>query len=92
MTENSSKEPGFDPLAWQRVGQYVFVPSSELLCKLVCVWPSFVCTARTQICSHVKSHVSICCKRVGIRAGGTETRKHCTIQGGGGGGGGGSWV
>ena len=55
--------------------------------------PPFVCAARTQICVHVKHPISICRKRVGITAGGMETRKYCTegegMAGGGGGGGGG---
>ena len=45
-----------------------------------------MCTARTQIYTHVKDPISICYKRVGITANGVETQKHCT-QGKGG-----SWV
>ena len=40
--------------------------------------PLFVCTARTYNCAHVKDPISISRKRVGLRAGGMETRKHCT--------------
>ena len=29
------------------------------------------------MCAHVKDPISICCKRVGLTAGGMETRKHC---------------
>ena len=44
--------------------------------------PPLVCTTRTGMCTHIKDPTSICRKRVGLTAGDTETRKHCT-QGGG---------
>ena len=37
-----------------------------------------MCTTRTQICAHIKDPISICRKRIGLTAGGMETRKHCT--------------
>ena len=37
-----------------------------------------MCTARTQICAHVKDPMSIGRKRVDLTAGGMETQKHCT--------------
>ena len=63
---------------WGRVRHIFSVPPTQLLCRLVCAWPPFVCAARTQICVHVKDPISICRKRVGLTAGGMETRKHCT--------------
>ena len=57
---------------------FLSLPPSQLLCRLVCAWPPFVCAARTQICAHVNDPISICRKRVGLTAGGMETRKHCT--------------
>ena len=36
--------------------------------------------ARTQICAHVKDHISICRKRVGLTAGGMDARKRCTHE------------
>ena len=38
-----------------------------------CVWPPFVCTARTQICAHVKDPRSISRKRVGFTCENTKT-------------------
>ena len=37
--------------------------------------PHFVCTAHTQMCTHVKDPISICRKRVGITAVGMENTK-----------------
>ena len=48
---------------WGRVRNIFFVPPSQLLCKLLCAWPPFVCAARTLICVHVKEPISICGKR-----------------------------
>ena len=75
-----------------RVRNSFSVPPIPLLCKLVCAWPPpppFVCTARTQMCAHVKDAVSICRKRVGLTADGMETQKLCAHWGRGGVGGGG---
>ena len=45
-----------------------FYPSeSALVQRLVCAWPPFVCMAHTQICVHVKDHLSIYRKRIGLR-------------------------
>ena len=49
----------------------ISVPPSQLVCR-------FVCTARTQMCAHVKDPISISRKRLGLTAGSMETRKHCT--------------
>ena len=38
-------------------------PPIQLLCKLVCAWPTCVCTAHSQICVRVKDPVSICRKK-----------------------------
>ena len=47
------------------------VPPSQLLCRLVWVWPPFISTSHTQMCAHDKG--PICCKRVGLTAGGMAT-------------------
>ena len=73
--------------AW--VSNSCSVPPSQLLCKHVCASTPFVCTAHTHMCAHVTVPISICRKRVGLTAGGIETRKYCTQGGGRGGGGGG---
>ena len=57
---------------------------TEIVMKLSCTdlfvpgSSSYQCMARTHICAHVKDPVSICCKRVGLTAGGVRTQKHCT--------------
>ena len=43
-----------------------------------CALSPFVCTARTQMCAHVKDPIPICRKWVGLTAGDIEKRKHCT--------------
>ena len=77
-----SEDPRFDPLVGQVEEQFFLYLQSQLVCRLVCAWSPrpFVCTARTQICVHVKDPISICHKRVGSTAGGMETRKHCTQE------------
>ena len=79
-SEFNSEDPGFDPLAEQGKGQF-FVSLLLLVNSCADLFvpdPSFVCTTRTQMCAHVKDLISICRKRVGITAGGMETRKHYT--------------
>ena len=61
---------------WGRVRTGFSIPPSQLLCRLVCAWPLFMCTTCTQICAHIKGSISICCKRAGPTAGGMETQKH----------------
>ena len=68
---------GFDPLVGKDEGQVFCLPPSQLLCWLVCAWPPFVCTACTQVCMHVKDHMAICHKRVGLTASGMVTQKCC---------------
>ena len=66
-------------IPWRgRVWNGFSIPPSQLLCRFVCAWPPFLCTACTQICVHVKDPLSICRKRVSLAAGGMETQKHCT--------------
>ena len=48
-SEFKSEDPGFDPLTGARVRSGFSVPPSQLLCRLVCAWATFMCTARTQI-------------------------------------------
>ena len=55
-SELKSEDPGFDPLAGQG--------ESQLLCRLVCAWPPFVCMAHSPICAYVKDPITICHKRV----------------------------
>ena len=50
----------------QYLGTMLSLTLSQLLCRLVYVVSSFVCTAHTQICAHVKDPTSICHKRVGL--------------------------
>ena len=73
MRQNSNPKRGLIP--WWTVFLSLRVNSCA---DLFVPDPSFMCTARTQICAHVKNPISICRKRVGITAGGMETRKHCT--------------
>ena len=57
---------------WGKCEGHFFLCSSES--TLVCTrQASFVCTARTQMCAHVKDPIYICRKRVGLTAGGIET-------------------
>ena len=36
------------------------IPPCQLLCRRVCAWPPFMCTARlTQICAHVKDPITV---------------------------------
>ena len=49
-----------------------WVKDSLLCADLFVSDPPFVCTARTQICAHVKDPISICRKRIGITAAGME--------------------
>ena len=87
---------------WVR-GKFFLCPGkpseSTLVQTYLCLPPTplsaFVCTARTQICAHVKELISICRKRVSLNSrwyGNPKTRH--TRGGGGGGGrlGGESWV
>ena len=69
-SEFKSEDPGFDPMVGQGEEQVFCPPPSQLLCRLVCAWPPFVCTW--------KDPVSICRNRVGLTSCGMETRKHCT--------------
>ena len=58
-------------------GRQVLCPSESTLVQVcLCLTPVRVCTARTQMCTHVKDPISICCKRVGLTDGGIKTRKH----------------
>ena len=74
-----SEDPGFDPLmsvpGW---GTVFLSPRVNSCADLFVPEPPCVCTARTHMCAHVKDTISICRKRVGLTAGGIETRKHCT--------------
>ena len=65
---------------WGRVKDGFSVPPSQHLCRLLCAWPPFVCKAHTQMCVHVKDPVAICRKRVGLKASGMDTQKHCTQE------------
>ena len=66
-------------IPWRgRVRDNFSVPPSQLLCRLLCAYPPFVCTAHTQMCPHVKDPISMCRKRVGLTASDMETQKHCT--------------
>ena len=56
------------------------VHPSQLLCRLVCARHPFVCMGCTQLWVHVKDPISICRKRVGLTAGGTQTWIHCTQE------------
>ena len=62
-SEFKSEDSGFDPLAGGMVRKSVSVPSGQLLRRLVCAWPPFVCKVRTQICTHAKDLISMCRKR-----------------------------
>ena len=44
----------------------------------LCLTTLRVCTARTQMCAHVKDPISIYRTRVGLTASGMNSRKHCT--------------
>ena len=79
--EFKSVDPGFDPLAGQGGVQF-FWPASESTLVQTCFVPDppFVCTARIKTCAHVKDPILICRKRVGLKAVGIETRKHCTQE------------
>ena len=53
----------------QGEGQFFSVSPSQLLCRLNLFVPDpphppFVCTARTQICAHVKDPIAICRKKI----------------------------
>ena len=63
---------------WGRVRDNFSIPPSQLMCRLVCAWPPFVCTTHTQICVHINDPMSICLKRVGLTVDGMETWKHYT--------------
>ena len=69
-------------IPWRGAGsETVFsVPPSQLLCRVVCAWPPFVCTTRTQIGAHVKDPISICRKILGFTAGSMEPQKYCTQE------------
>ena len=41
------------------------IPPCSPFLRLVCAWPPFLCTERTQMCAHAKDPISICRKRVG---------------------------
>ena len=64
---------------WGKVRNSFSVLPGQLLCRHVCAWPPFVCTAHTQscVCAQVKDPISICCKRVGLTASGMVTQKYC---------------
>ena len=67
-SESSSnpRNPGFDLLAGQGEKQFCLYPSeSTHVQTCLCLTAGFVCTARTQMCAHVKDPISICRKRVG---------------------------
>ena len=68
-------------ILWRvRVRDSFSVPPSQLLYRLVCAWPHFMCTTHTQICVHIKDPISICCTRVGLTAGGTKTQKRVLTE------------
>ena len=52
--------PEFDPLAGAGCRAFFSSTPSELLCRLACACPPFVCTARTQHCAHVQDPKSTC--------------------------------
>ena len=80
-SEFKSEDPGFDPLLGQGEENHFSPSESTLVQTCLCLNP-FLCTARTQICAHVKDPISIFRKRLGLTASGMETRKHCTQVGG----------
>ena len=87
-SEFKSEDPGFDPLAGQGKLQFLYSSESTLVQIGLCLSLLRVYYVTHPNGAHVKDPVSICRKRVGITAGGMETRKHCTHKVGGGGGGG----
>ena len=56
VDSNPNYDPGFYPLAWQ-----FFCPSESTLVQTLC-------TVRTHIYAHVKDPISICRKRVDLKA------------------------
>ena len=50
--EFKSEDAVFDPLAGQGELNGFSVPPSQLLCRLVCARPHFVCTAPPNLCAH----------------------------------------
>ena len=79
-SELKSEDPGFDPAlvgAGRVRGSFFYPSESTLVQTCLCRLTPFVCTARTQKCAHVKDPISICCKRVGLTAGGMVTHKYC---------------
>ena len=78
-SELKSEDPGFDPLVGQGEEQFLCPAESPLVQTCLCLTPLCVYgTIRTQICERVKDPISICRKRVGLTAGGMETRRQCT--------------
>ena len=72
---------------WGRVKHSnLSVPPSQLLCRLVCVWPPLrVYSTHPNVCTCYRSYVyMICRQRVDLKAGGVETQQHCTHRGEGG--------
>ena len=70
-SEFQSKVPGFDSLAEQAGEGQFFKNPSESSPVQTCLQvpdPPFMCTARTQMCGHVKDPISICRKRIGLTA------------------------
>ena len=65
----------FWSIPWRgKVGDSYSVPPSQLLCRLVCVWPTFLYAPH----AHVKEPISICHEWLGcLTAGGTVTQKYC---------------
>ena len=84
-----SEDPGSDPPVGLGDGQCSCPSESTLVQTLFAPNPPpplpppppppspFVCTARIQICARVEAPVCTCRKRLGLTAGGMETRNHC---------------
>ena len=83
LVSQNSNPKTLGSILWRsRVRNNFSVPPSQLLCRH-CMCrnpPPPLHTHGTQICMHVKDPISICHKRVGLTASGTETRKHCTQE------------
>ena len=81
LERRNSNPKTLGSIPWRsRVRGSFSIPPSQLLRRIVCASPSFVCTARTHICAHVKDPTSICRKRVGFTAGGMVTQSTASIK------------
>ena len=80
-SEFKSEDPGFEPLAGQGEGQFIFCLSeSTLVQTCLCLTPPFMYVYDTRSDLFVKDLISICRKRVGLTAGGMKTRKDYTRE------------